>query len=274
MSFDHVSGTRSYTFKAAGHEYRVTMPASGTITFVPSVHFSPAHRRRVRETIREREPDLVAVELCERRFEQIDQHARLGSEDLARDMPPGTAATYRTLRVIQQTAARMYGLDPGQTDMETAIETAAELDVDVALIDEPITESLSRLTNRVGIETIPKALTRAQLMDPAAHLAPTTMLLRSFDRIESGEDVQPVIDYMRRLLPEVTEVLIDQRDRAMARRLHTLRRQGHDVVAVIGAGHHLGIQRELNELDARDAEPTGSVPIRTPTRQVTNIPVE
>lgn len=104
------------------------MTAHGTITFVPSVHFSPTHRRRVRDTIRGEEPDLVAVELDERRFERFERHTRL---------------------------------DPGQTDMETAVETAAELDIDLALIDEPITEAIAALSTRVGLETIPKMLTRA-----------------------------------------------------------------------------------------------------------------
>lgn len=70
-------------------------------------------------------------------------------------------------------------------------------------------------------------------MGPTERLAQVDLLL-PFKRIESGDDVQPVVDQLRQLLPEVTEVLIDHRDRAMAQRLHSLRCEGHDVVAVIG----------------------------------------
>lgn len=248
-------------------------PTRGTITLVPSVHFSPRHRRRVRETIRTEDPDLVAVELDERRFDRLDRGARLDPIELAEEVPPSTAATYGALQAIQRTVARLYGLDPETTDMETAIETAAELGTDIALIDDPLTEVIATLSTRVGLETLPKLLFRTQTMGPEGWAAQAEMAMLPFRDIESGDDVQPVIDQLRRLLPEVAEVLIDRRDRAMARRLHRLRREGYDVVAVIGAGHHNGIQRKLDDLEARDADPDISVPIRSSSRSVTIVPI-
>lgn len=251
----------------------MTASAQGTITLVPSVHFSPRHRRRVRDTIRAEEPDLVAVELDQRRFDRLDRNSRLDPIELAQEVPPSTAATYSMLKAIQQTVARLYGFDHETTDMETAIETAAELDTDIALIDEPLTEVIATLSTRVGIETVPKLLVRTQLMGPADWARQAELAMLPLKKIDSGEDVQPVIDHLRRLLPEVTEVLIDQRDRAMAQRLHRLRREGHDVVAVIGAGHHIGIQQTLDELEERNADPDISVPIRTSSRTVTIVPI-
>ncbi len=111
-------------------------------------------------------------------------------------------------------------------------------------------------------------------MRPAERIRQLELLTLPFKRIDSGGDVEPAMDALRRLLPEVTEVLIDKRDQAMAQRLHTLRCEGHDVVAVIGAGHHLGIKRALDALEARDAEPVMTVPIRSPNPPTTEIPVE
>lgn len=250
------------------------MTTRGTITFVPSVHFSRTHRRRVREVIRETAPDLVAVELDDRRYERLDRNRRLDTGDLARELPPSTAATYSVLKVIQRSIARLYGLDPGRTDMETAIETAAELDTDVALIDESIEDVFDALSTRVGPETLLKMPRRAQLMGFDDWVDQFTFVTRPLTRIESGDDVQPAIDQLRRLLPEVAEVLIDQRDRAMARRLHELRREGYDVVAVVGAGHHNGIRDALDELDGRAGDPHVDVPLRSPSRDATTIPID
>lgn len=94
-----------------------------------------------------------------------------------------------------------------------------------------------------------------------------------FGDIEHGDDVQPAVDQLRELLPEVTNVLIDRRDRAMAQRLHRLRREGHDVVAVIGAGHHSGIEQALNELQSQPADPEVAVPVKSTAREVTRIPI-
>ncbi len=250
------------------------MSSDGTLTFVPSVHYSPTHRRRTREAIRGERPDFVAVELDERRFERLESRVRASPADLLRELPPGMAVTYGTLRAIQQTVVRLYGFDPGKTEMETAIETAAELGIDVALVDDPIAETFDALSSRVGLETIPRTMVRAQFMGPKQRLDQFELLTLPFREIESGDDVQPAIDQLRWLLPEVAEVLIDRRDRAMATRLHALRRAGHDVVVVIGAGHHNGIRRVLAELEAADAVPEVDVPIRTPTREVTRIPIE
>ncbi|WP_246998304.1 TraB domain-containing protein [Halosolutus gelatinilyticus] len=250
------------------------MTDTGSITFVPSVHFSPTHRRRVRETIRDVDPDLVAVELDERRFERLDREQRGSPFDLARELPPPTAAAYATLQALQRTVVRLYGLDPTKTDMETAIETAAELDLDVALIDDPIPDTLEALSRRVGLETLPKLLIRAQTRGPADYARQFEVMTTPFSEVTDGDDVQPVIDQLRQLLPEVAEVLIDRRDRSMAARLRRLRADGYDVVAVIGAGHHNGIRRALSDLDEGVPDRTPAVPIRTPSRAVTRIPID
>ncbi len=270
---------------------------SGSITFVPSVHFSPTHRRRVRTTIREEEPDIVAVELDEKRFDRLERAPHRDPFELAREMPLPAAATYQLLWTIQRTVIKLYGLDPETTDMETAIETAAELETTVALIDDPIDETVSALTDRVGIETLPKLLMRAQSMGPADHAQAMELMTQSFSEVRHGDDVEPAIEQMRTLLPEVAEVFIDQRDRSMARRLHALCQDGYDVVAVIGAGHHTGILRHLEDLKAHDngSEETDgqpsedgvdvvhegtisdeevTVPVRYPSRRVTRIPIE
>jgi pheromone shutdown protein TraB len=250
------------------------MTEPGTITIVPSVHFSPTHRRRVRETIREEAPDLVAVELGERRYDRIERNARPGADDLARELGPSTGATYATLQAIQRTVVRLFGLDPETTDMEAAIETAAELDTGVALIDDPIGETVDALSESVGLATLPRMILRMQRMGPAEYADQVELLTLPFRDIEHGDDVQPAIDQLRRLLPEVAEVLIDRRDRAMAERLDVLRREGYDVVAVVGAGHHNGIQRRLDDLERQEAAPGAAVPVRRSARQVTRVPIE
>ncbi|MFC6766884.1 TraB/GumN family protein, partial [Natrinema soli] len=195
--------------------------------------------------------------------------------ELTRELPPPTAAAYSALRALQRSVVRLYGLDPEYTDMEAAIETAAERDTDIALIDEPIDEIMQDLSRRLGPLTIPKTMRRMQSMGPGEYADQMELLSLPFEEITSGDDVQPAIDHLRRLLPEVAAVLIDRRDRAMAERLHALRREENDVVAVIGAGHHNGIERRLEELESANADgaSTATVLIRTPARSVTRIPI-
>lgn len=249
------------------------MADTGTITFVPSVHYSTVHRRRVQATIRETAPDVVAVELGEQRFDRLQERANLNLAKLATDLPAGTGATYRALQAVQQSVARLYGFDWETSDMEAAIETATEMDLDVALIDDPIGETMASLSERVGLDTIPKLLVRAQLTGPELWADQLQLMARPVSSITDGDDVQPAVDQLRRLLPELAAVLVDRRDQAMARRLHQLRREGQDVVAVIGAAHHNGVTAALDTLAGQPDDTDVTVPRRSPSRETTTIPV-
>jgi pheromone shutdown protein TraB len=229
--------------------------------------------RRGSRRIREVDPDIVAVELDERRFERLERGARRDVRDVARDLPPGTAVVYGTLKAIQASVVRLYGLDPGQTDMEAAVDTAAEQGVEVALIDDPIDETMSALAARLDPFTSPRMVVRMQTQGPEPVADQLELLSVPFREIDSGADVQPAIAQLRRLVPEIAEVLIDRRDRAMAERLHALR-QWHDaIVVVVGAGHHNGVRQHLATFEANDGVPEVDVPVRSSTREVTRIPV-
>jgi pheromone shutdown protein TraB len=55
-----------------------------------------------------------------------------------------------------------------------------------------------------------------------------------------------MMEEFRRFSPGGAEALIDERDAYIAHQLVSLREQGHDVVAVVGAGHREGIERYLD----------------------------
>lgn len=59
----------------------------------------------------------------------------------------------------------------------------------------------------------------------------------------------------------------------MAHHLEVFRREGHDVVVVIGASHHNGLQNILEDLQTRDTGPEISVSIRLATVEMVNIPI-
>jgi len=65
------------------------------------------------------------------------------------------------------------------------------------------------------------------------------------DALTDTDVVTMMIDEFRRFSPGGAEALIDERDAFIARRLVALRDAGHDVVAVVGAGHRAGIERYL-----------------------------
>lgn len=61
--------------------------------------------------------------------------------------------------------------------------------------------------------------------------------------------VSTMLEEFRQFSPGGAEALIDERDAFIAHKLVALRRQGHRVVAVLGAGHMEGVERYLEHPD-------------------------
>jgi len=78
-------------------------------------------------------------------------------------------------------------------------------------------------------------------------LAPEDDDLREIDidRMTDTDVVGAMMEEFRRFSPGGAEALIDERDAYIAHQLVTLRKEGYDVIAVVGAGHREGIERYL-----------------------------
>lgn len=248
----------------------------GSITFVPSVHYSQAHVRRVEEVIREANPDVVAVELDDRRFKRMDRGEEADPMEVAEELPGPASLAYLAFSKIQESLVRFQGMETEDTDMNAALRTAAMTDTPVALIDDPMTDTFTNIIDNVSLSDVPEILARQQDMDPEKLeqiQEAQKKMMENREEVEHGDDVQEMVDSMREFAPGFTEAMLDNRDRSMAERLHKIRENGHDVVAIIGAAHHNGILDNLDELDAEDAYPDIEVPIRESEKDVQNIPI-
>jgi pheromone shutdown protein TraB len=78
-------------------------------------------------------------------------------------------------------------------------------------------------------------------------LAPEDEELQEFDieKMTDTDVVSAMMEEFRRFSPGGAEALIDERDAYIAHQLVSLRDQGRDVVAIVGAGHREGIERYL-----------------------------
>ncbi|WP_254862941.1 TraB/GumN family protein [Halovivax gelatinilyticus] len=65
------------------------------------------------------------------------------------------------------------------------------------------------------------------------------------EELTDGDVVSAMMEEFRRFSPGGAQALIDERDAFIAHRLHALRTEGYNVVAVVGAGHRAGIERYL-----------------------------
>jgi pheromone shutdown protein TraB len=123
---------------------------AGTITVVGTAHVSADSVREVEDTIREEDPDVVAVELDEGRYRQMQGGTPddLDASDMLRGNTVFQFLAYWMLSYVQTQLGEKFDVSPG-ADMLAAVETAEELGREVALVDRDIQTTMQRFWARM-----------------------------------------------------------------------------------------------------------------------------
>jgi len=128
----------------------VTEP--GSVTVVGTAHISEHSVDEVEETIDRERPDVVAVELDEGRYRQMQGETPddLDAGDLLKGNTVFQFLAYWMLSYVQTQLGDRFDIEPG-ADMKAAIEVAERLGIDVALVDRDIQTTIQRFWARMSI---------------------------------------------------------------------------------------------------------------------------
>ncbi|SNR46928.1 TraB/GumN family protein [Halorubrum vacuolatum] len=124
----------------------------GTVTVVGTAHVSERSVEEVESTITSERPDVVAVELDEGRYRQMQGEAPedLDASDLLKGNTVFQFLAYWMLSYVQTQLGERFDIEPG-ADMQAAIDVAEELGIDVALVDRDIQTTIQRFWARMTI---------------------------------------------------------------------------------------------------------------------------
>jgi len=216
----------------------------GRVQVVGTAHVSADSVEEVERTIEEERPDVVAVELDEGRYQQMQGEA--GQDLEARDLLKGNTVfqflAYWMLSYVQARLGERFDIQPG-ADMEAAIDTAEDLGIGVALVDRDIQVTIQRFWARMTF--VEKTKMVGSLFLGLFGFGGEPEEEFDMDDITDADVVTAMIAEFRRFSPGGAEALIDERDAFIAHKLLALREQGYHVVATVGAGHREGIEGYL-----------------------------
>jgi len=124
----------------------------GRVRVVGTAHVSEESVREVEETIETERPDIVAVELDEGRYRQMKggEPDDIEPGDLLRGNTVFQFIAYWMLSYVQARLGEEFDVTPG-ADMLSAVDTAEEHGIDVALVDRDINETMQRFWSQMGI---------------------------------------------------------------------------------------------------------------------------
>ncbi|PAU84200.1 conjugal transfer protein TraB [Halorubrum salipaludis] len=124
----------------------------GSVTVVGTAHVSEQSVDEVEETIERERPDVVAVELDEGRYRQLNGESPedLDASDLLRGNTVFQFLAYWMLSYVQTQLGDRFDIEPG-ADMRAAIDVAEGLGIDVALVDRDIQTTIQRFWARMSV---------------------------------------------------------------------------------------------------------------------------
>jgi pheromone shutdown-related protein TraB len=217
----------------------------GSIRLVGTAHVSEHSVREVEAAIEEECPDVVAVELDEQRFRQMQGETPddIDPSELLRGSVALQFIAYWILSYVQARMGERFGIEPG-ADMKAGIEAAGRVGAGVALVDRDIQVTVQRFWSRLSV--LEKLKMFFQLALASVGLGADEDV-EEFDpeELTDTDVVSAMMEEFRQFSPGGAEALIDERDAYIAHNLVDLREQGYRVVAVVGAGHREGIERYL-----------------------------
>ena len=122
----------------------VSSTADDNILLVGTGHVLEKSVKEVEEVIARENPAVVAVELCEARYNALTGEEREFSiKDALTTGNPFLMLTHWLLAYMQRKIGAELGIEPG-ADMMAAIEKAKEFGCEIALIDRPIQITMQR----------------------------------------------------------------------------------------------------------------------------------
>ncbi|MFQ6009913.1 MAG: TraB/GumN family protein [Candidatus Aenigmatarchaeota archaeon] len=205
----------------------------GKTIVIGTSHISPRSIENVRNTILKEKPGCVAIELCPERYRALRSGYYRPSLRFG--------LTHYVLAVIQQYLGKKTGVLPG-SEMLVAADTGLSTGAKVILIDKDIREIMYEIS-RIGFVEKFRLFAKILL---SLLFSPFSKKQRiDLSRVPPERIIEEAMRMMKRDMPSFYKILVEDRNRYMARWIKELSKKYDKIVVVVGAGHRKGLEKML-----------------------------
>ncbi len=216
------------------------------ITLIGTAHVSRESIDEVTNTIKELKPDCVAIELDEKRADSIKNKDKYKQLDIIQILKRNEGFLLLANLILASFQRRMganIGVQPGD-EMLAAMNTAAELNIPAVMADRAIQVTLRRAWAKNSLWGKCKLL--ATMLSSA--FSNETVSEEDIEKLKTSNEMDSMMNEIADYMPVVKEVLIDERNLYLAKKIWDS--NGNNIVAVLGAGHLPGVAENLEKLAA------------------------
>ncbi len=210
---------------------------------VGTAHVSEASVALVEQVIADENPDCVAIELCEARFQALSDPDRWKKMDIISVIRQGRMAmlvAQMMLASFQRKIGKELKVSPGR-EMMVAAEAAKRIDAKICFADRDVKATMKRTWAALSWYQKLKLI----LLGPLKLLDPEKVDASEIEHLKKSDVLEEAMKELSMQFPGVKHALIDERDLYLAEKIRTA--DGDRVVAVVGAGHVPGIKRHFGK---------------------------
>lgn len=228
--------------------------AGKDIWLVGTAHVSKQSVEDVAATVAAIQPDSICVELCPARHKSLaDPHAwkRMDIFKVIREKKSLFLFAQLILASFYRKLGRELDVQPG-AEMLKGVQLAESTGVELVLADRDITLTLKRIWAGLGFWNRMKLLSSFL----AGFFEKGTVDAASIETMKQQDQLEAVMHSFEETFPGIKERLIDERDIYLAQKIRSAK--GTRVVAVVGAGHCPGIEKQIQR--DHDLSPLETIP--------------
>ena len=220
---------------------------------VGTAHISRHSADLVRDVIEKEKPDVVCVELDEKRMIALSEKNRWENLDLRniiRQKQLSTLIINLVLSSYQKKLGEKLDVTPG-TELLEAVQTAKENNIPVELCDREVRITLRRAWHSMGFWQKIKFLFGGL----AGVFEKQELTEEKLAEFRSKDVLSEMMDELGKAMPVLKKVIIDERDQYIAQKMKE--GKGQKIVSVVGAGHVKGIINVLEsdeKIDLKEIE--------------------
>ncbi|MBU2634189.1 MAG: TraB/GumN family protein [Nanoarchaeota archaeon] len=202
------------------------------LTIIGTSHISIESIKEVQIFINQNKPNIIALELDQKRFYSLQHKTSLKLKDI---FQLGIKAFLFNLigSYIEKKLGKLVNVSPG-SEMKTAIKLAKKYNLQISLIDQDITITIKRFM---------KFLTWKEkfrfIYDIIHGIIKRPKIQFDLTKVPSKKLIRKLMSKVKKDYPSVYKTLIHERNIIMAKNLNKLTSKHHDktILAIIGAGH-------------------------------------
>ncbi len=207
------------------------------IFLIGTAHISIESAKLVRNVIETEKPDVVCVELDDKRFKALSDKKKFENLDLKtliKNKQLSTLIINILLASYQKKMGEQLGVAPGVELLE-AVNTANEFNIPIELCDRDIRITLRRAWNSMSF--IQKMKFFASGLGGVFDSEEISE--EKINEIKDKDTLNELLKELGEAMPVLKRVLIDERDQYLAEKIKNA--NGKKIVAIVGAGHVNGI---------------------------------